>query len=283
MIMNILKLCKTRISLLAALSTAAGWVLASDVVSYEMLPAVAGVFLLACGACALNQVQERVTDALMERTRGRPIPAGRISPRKAIQIALVLCLAGASLLAMTQSLTTLLLGLVAVFWYNGVYTFLKKISSWAAVPGALIGALPPMIGWTAAGGSLLDPQIMAVAFFMFLWQVPHFWLLVLNDPGDYERAGLPTIATIFTHKQLQRIIFVWIMSTAVACLILPIFGIVQSLMNYAALSAAAFWLAWVASSLVRKDGRQIPFQAVHLFALFVISLISLDRLLNFPS
>ena len=279
--MNLLKLCKTRISLLAALSTAAGWVLASDVVSYEMLPAAAGVFFLSCGACALNQVQERVTDALMERTRTRPIPTGRISPRKALRIALVLCLAGASLLAMTPSLTPLMLGLVAVFWYNGVYTFLKRISPWAAVPGALTGALPPMIGWAAAGGRLLDPQIMAVAFFMFLWQVPHFCLLVLNDPKDYERAGLPTIATIFTRKQLQRVTFVWILSVAVACLILPIFGIVQSFMNYAALSAAAFWLAWAASSLVRKDTRQIPFQAVHLFALFVISLISLDRLLNF--
>jgi protoheme IX farnesyltransferase len=279
---TLLELCKYRISFLAALSSAAGYILAAGEWSWVIMIPTAGVFLLACGASALNQVQERRTDALMERTRLRPIPAGKISPDSALLFAWVLVLSGLWMLSLSMNPWVPGLGLFALIWYNGIYTPMKKISRWAAIPGALVGSIPPVMGWAAAGGLLLDPQIMAVAFFMFLWQVPHFWLLVLNYPRDYERAGLPTIATIFTRKQLQRVTFIWILSTAVACLILPIFGIVQSFMNYAALSVGAFWLAWAASSLVRKDESQIPFQAVHLFALFVISLISLDGLLNFP-
>jgi protoheme IX farnesyltransferase len=279
---HLLALCKIRISLLSTLTFAAGWILASGRLSPACIVLISGTFFLACGAGALNQVQERRTDALMERTRLRPIPAGKISKDLALLFALVLVASGLLMLSFSMNPWVPGLGLFALIWYNGIYTPMKKKSRWAAIPGALVGSIPPVMGWAAAGGLLLDPQIMAVAFFMFLWQVPHFWLLVLNYPRDYERAGLPTIATIFTRKQLQRVTFIWILSTAVACLILPIFGIVQSFMNYAALSVGAFWLAWAASSLVRKDESQIPFQAVHLFALFVISLISLDGLLNFP-
>ncbi len=279
---HLFALCKIRISLLSTLSFAAGWILASGRLGPAFIVLIMGTFFLACGAGALNQIQERRTDALMERTRLRPIPAGKISKDLALLFALVLALSGLLMLSFTTNPWVPGLGLFALLWYNGIYTPMKKKSRWAAIPGALVGSIPPVMGWAAAGGLLLDPQIMAVAFFMFLWQVPHFWLLVLNYPRDYERAGLPTIATIFSRKQLQRVTFVWILSTAVACLILPIFGIVQSFMNYAALSVGAFWLAWASSSLVRKDERQIPFQAVHLFALFVICLISLDGLLNFP-
>ena len=279
---TLLALCKIKISLFSTLSFAAGWTLASGRLNPASIVLIAGIFFLACGASALNQVQERRTDALMERTRLRPIPAGKISKDLALLFALALVASGLLMLSLSMNPWVPGLGLFALIWYNGIYTPMKKKSRWAAIPGSLVGSIPPVMGWAAAGGRLFDPQIMAVAFFMFLWQVPHFWLLVLNHPRDYERAGLPTIATIFTRKQLQRVTFIWILSTVVACLILPIFGIVQSFMNYAALSAAAFWLAWAASSLVRKDERQIPFQAIHLFALFVISLISLDRLLNVP-
>jgi hypothetical protein len=85
-----------------------------------------------------------------------------------------------------------------VLWYNGVYTFLKRKSPFAAIPGAVIGAIPPAIGWICGKGALsFDPQILALSFFFFIWQVPHFWLLLLNFGRDYEKAGFPSLTRIF--------------------------------------------------------------------------------------
>lgn len=281
---HLLALCKIRISLLSTLSFAAGWILASGRLNPACIVLITGTFLLACGAGALNQVQERRTDALMERTRLRPIPAGKISKDLALLFALVLVLSGLLMLSFSMNPWIPGLGLFALIWYNGIYTPMKKKSRWAAIPGALVGSIPPVMGWAAAGGRLLDPQIMAVAFFMFLWQVPHFWLLVLNYPRDYERAGLPTIATIFTRKQLQRVTFVWILSVAVASLLIPLYTIQLSFLLCAALFSSALYLVWTAAAMFRKTrGFRRPFRVINLYALSVMVLISLDRLLNFPS
>jgi protoheme IX farnesyltransferase len=275
----LLALCKIRISLLSTLSFAAGWTLASGRLSPDSVVLIAGTFFLACGASALNQVQERRTDALMERTRSRPIPAGKISKDVALMFALVLVASGLLMLFLSMNRWVPGLGLFALIWYNGIYTPLKKKSRWAAIPGALVGSIPPVMGWAAAGGRLFDPQIMAVAFFMFLWQVPHFWLLVLNDPRDYERAGFPTIAMIFSQKQLQRVTFVWILSVAVASLLLPLYTIQLSFLLYAALFPSAVWLVWTAAAMFRnRCPFRRPFRAINLYALSIMVLLSADKL-----
>ena len=140
------------------------------------------VFLLACGASALNQYQERDLDARMERTRKRPLPSGSMAPSHALFLSLALFLAGLALLAYTGGAKAALLGLFALLWYNGIYTYLKKTTAFAAVPGAAVGMVPPAIGWVSAGGVLLRSAtrrdlfpLLHVANTAFLASAPEPW------------------------------------------------------------------------------------------------------------
>jgi protoheme IX farnesyltransferase len=162
------------IALFAALSAVTGMILAAGRLSPAMGVLSLGVFFLACGASALNQFQEIDFDRLMARTRARPLPSGRLSPRWGITCSLILILSGLLLLSFA-SWRASLLGAAALVWYNGFYTPLKKKTPFAVIPGALIGAIPPFLGWVVGGGDWRSPRILALAFFFFLWQVPHFW------------------------------------------------------------------------------------------------------------
>jgi protoheme IX farnesyltransferase len=232
----------------------------------------------------MNQYQEREIDALMTRTKGRPIPTGRLTPRQALVIALVTMFSGALVLWLGSGPVALALGLFAAFWYNGVYTYLKKKTRFAAIPGAVIGAVPPAVGWAAAGGSPLDPKILALCFFFFIWQVPHFWLLLLSYGRDYERAGLPSLTTIFTTDQLSKMTFVWILATAVTCLLIPLFGTVRTTLTSLLLLGATSWMVWNATRFVKARGERLSFRwafrEINIYALVVISLLSLDKVLN---
>jgi protoheme IX farnesyltransferase len=175
------------------------------------------------------------------------------------------------------------LGLLAVVWYNGIYTYLKRVTTFAAIPGAVIGGIPPAVGWAAAGGAVLDPRILAVSVFFFVWQVPHFWLLLLKYGKDYEEAGLPSLTAVWTTGQLSRVTFVWIAATAVACLLIPLFGTVRSALVSVGLVASAMWLVWNAKGLLREveRGRSFTtaFREINVYALLVICLLTLDRVL----
>lgn len=278
------ELGKGRIALLAALSAATGYILAAERMSLGIVAPTVGLFLLACGSSAVNQYQERAIDALMTRTKGRPIPSGRLTPRQALLIALGSMLSGALILWVSAGLVALALGLFAALWYNGVYTYLKKVSRFAAIPGAVIGAIPPAVGWAAAGGSPLDPKILALCFFFFVWQVPHFWLLLLSYGRDYERAGLPSLTSTFTAGQLSQITFVWILATAVTCLLIPLFGTVRTTLTSFLLLGATSWLVWNATRFVKARGERLSFKCafreINIYALVVISLLSLDKVLN---
>jgi protoheme IX farnesyltransferase len=278
----LLSLGKTRISLLVTLSTATGYLLAAEQIAIQMLLPAAAIFLLACGSCALNQVQERKIDALMERTRNRPLPSGKLKPSSGLFISLGLISIGSFILFHGANLLTGILGLFAIFWYNGIYTTLKRKTAFAAIPGALVGAIPPALGWVSGGGSLLDPQIWAMVFFFFMWQITHFWLLLLDFGKDYEKAGFPSLTRIFSPAQLRRILFAWIFATAVACLILPLFGLVTSSAVRVGFLVAGFWLVWrTARSLMAQNSSLSflpPFHAINAYMISVILLLSLDHL-----
>lgn len=281
----LLELTKFRISLFSTLSTFAGFILARRGLSSDMILPILGVFLLASGSCALNQYQERQNDHLMERTQGRPIPSKKLSPSTALKISIGLLLFGSILLYFGAHWSALGLGLFAVLWYNGVYTFLKRKSAFAAIPGALVGAIPPVIGWISGKGFFsLDPQILAISFFFFIWQVPHFWLLLLNFGRDYEKAGLPSLTRIFTSAQLSRITFIWIFATAAACMMIPLFGIVESHTIQGGLLVAAFWLMWKSLRLLTAKGRKFSlpftFKTVNSYAVVVMILLTLDNLFH---
>jgi protoheme IX farnesyltransferase len=274
----ILELSKVRIALLSTLSTVTGYILAAHGLSFGAILPFCGVFLLACGAAVLNQYQERDIDARMNRTRSRPIPSGRISAGGALGIAAAMiasgtaCLLGAPLAA--------LLGLLTVAWYNGVYTGLKRVTAFAAIPGGVVGAIPPVIGWVSGGGSVLDPRILAVAFFFFVWQVPHFWLLLMRIGPDYERAGLPSLTAVFSRRQLARVTFVWMITTGVACLLMLSFGVSSRAWIDAGFVAAALWLGWHATVMLRSEGATLAFREINVYALMVISLLSLSGFLS---
>jgi protoheme IX farnesyltransferase len=174
----------------------------------------------------------------------------------------------------------MLLGIFTVLWYNGVYTPLKRVSAFAAIPGGVVGAVPPLIGWSAAGGDPSDPRILAVAFFFFMWQVPHFWLLLLRIGDDYARAGLPTLTRLFTRPQLARIIYVWMIATVAACVSLPMFGVASPLWALVGLAAASLWLGWHATTMVRSNGEILAFHQINVYALLVITLLSLSVLVG---
>lgn len=280
----LLHLAKVRISLLATLSTATGYLLETGRLTIHTLVPTAAVFLLACGSCALNQYQEREIDQRMERTKSRPLPSGRLNPEAALWISIGLILSGSLILFFGAGDLALALGLFAVLWYNLIYTPLKQKTAFAAVPGALVGAIPPVLGWTAGGGEILDPRIGGVALFFFLWQIPHFWLLLLDVSKDYENARLPSVTKIFSPKQIKRILFIWLLSTGVSSLILPLFGFLNSSPFYFLVVAAASWLFWNAVILLRSDGDQgswrAPFLKLNVYAILIISVLSADRLLN---
>ncbi|OGP74540.1 MAG: protoheme IX farnesyltransferase [Deltaproteobacteria bacterium RBG_16_49_23] len=278
----IIDLTKFRISLFVTLSAGLGFVLAYQGLSKEMILSLLGVFLLASGACALNQYQERREDRKMERTKGRPIPSGRLTPSSALKISLSFLLLGFSILCFGTNTEALGLGFLAVLWYNGIYTPLKRRTVWAVLPGAFVGAIPPAIGWFSAGGSP-DARILALSFFFFIWQIPHFWLLLLDYRRDYENAGLPCLTQACGLKQVERIAFLWIFATAVAGLLIPLFGIGNSRAILGGLMILGTWLIWKASKILFRRPQESPFRStfrtVNIYILAVMVLFSLDHLL----
>ena len=219
---SILKLGKFTIALPVALTGFLGYFLHTPLLDRDAILVIFGVFLLSMGSGAINQIQERKTDALMDRTRNRPIPAGVIQLKHAIFISIIFSLAGLVILLLTGKPLAAGIGLFTLLWYNGVYTPLKRITAFAVFPGALIGALPPLIGWTAAGGSPLDLEIMTVAFLLFVGQMPHYWLLLLKIGSQFRDAGMPVITNLLEPRQIRNLSFIWIAATAVIVLMLPV-------------------------------------------------------------
>jgi len=276
------ELVKVRITVFVTVTTGFGYIASSGIIDINIVPVLIGVLLLAFGSAAMNHYQEKNYDAKMDRTKSRPIPSGRITSSNVLILSVALILFGSFILILWTNVLTLGLGLLNLFWYNFVYTLLKRITPFAIIPGSLVGAVPPMIGWAAAGGSLFDPQIIVIAFFFFVWQIPHFWLLLLVLDKDYQQGGFPTLTQVFSREQLSRITFIWISSTAVAGLLIPLFGLVKDFWIAAALIFCSMWLTWKAFSLLDDSENysvfRYNFRYINYFALSVIVLVSFDKL-----
>ncbi len=192
-----LALAKLRLVVLVVATAAVGFLLApSPAPSPLQLPlALAGTFLAAAGAMALNQRIEATRDARMERTRNRPVPAGTIRPRAAATFGAVVAAAGLLTLAVGANLLTASLGLAVVLLYTLVYTPLKTRTPMCTLAGALCGAIPPMMGWTAAGAGL-GYGAWLLAGVLFLWQIPHFLALAWLYRDDYRRGGFRMLPVV---------------------------------------------------------------------------------------
>jgi len=279
-----LDLAKPRIALASAASALAVFILASRGLDRRALPLGLGVFLLACGAGALNQLLERRLDGLMARTRSRPLPSGRMSPGRALAVALALLAAGLPLVGLAAGPAGWVWAAAAVAWYGGVYTPLKRLTAFAAVPGALAGAVPPALGWLAAGRSWQDPRLLALCLFFTLWQVPHFWLLVPRLAPDLRRAGLPDLGHALGEERLARLAAVWMCTAAASALLLPLFGALASPAALALLALAAAWLTAKTLRLLRAASAPDPFAAafaqLNAFVLAVLALMAADPYLS---
>jgi heme o synthase len=227
MIIRVLKsvpaLIKYKVSIAVTFTAITGYILFSINFDIHLIYMALGVFLLAGGSSALNEYQEKDFDAKMERTSHRPIPSGQISARTGLIISLLFLVSGVILLYSSFGIVPALLGLFNIVWYNLFYTNLKKVTAFAVVPGSLVGVVPVFIGWTAAGGHTFDLSIVFVGFFLFIWQIPHFWLLMLKYGKQYEAAGFPTINQSIQPDSLRKIIFTWIVATSVVSLLIPLF------------------------------------------------------------
>jgi protoheme IX farnesyltransferase len=275
-VVMIAELTKWKLSLAVAFSAVTGYVIYDGDPGGGFVAVAVGVFLLSAGAAALNQYTERKSDALMARTVGRPLPSGRMAPPAAMLVAVVLLAAGGMVLSRGGT-WPVLLGVLNVIMYNIIYTGLKKKTAAAIIPGALVGAVPPLIGYTAAGGAMTDSRILLFALFMFLWQMPHFWLLLIRYGEEYEKAGIRTLHSRMSETAIMRLVIGWITGSSLLLWILA--AIYNPFSSTAALILlllnAAFIIAF--ARIIRAGfvgGRsKYPFIAFNSFSILVMLIL----------
>jgi len=195
-IRDLVELVKARLTLLVLLTTAVGFYLGADnPISYAaLLHTVSGTAAAAAGAAALNQWWEYKLDALMQRTRSRPVPAGRMRPRDAVILGSALSIFGVAYLAFVCNALSAALAAITIIIYIFAYTPLKRVSTFNTALGAVPGALPPMIGWAAARGTL-NAGAWSLFAILFFWQLPHFFAIAWMYRDDYARAGFQMISS----------------------------------------------------------------------------------------
>lgn len=240
-----LKLIRFKVTILVGLSAFAGTCLFSPVISEKHLYGVLAAVLLAAGCSALNQWQERKEDFLMERTRDRPIPSGRMKPEEALMFACIILAVAFTLVVRMKNPQLFILSVAAVIVYNLLYTPMKKRTPFALMTGSVSGAFPPLIGFTAAGGSILDTRIMAVSVVLYIWQTPHFALLSEKYASDYARAGFKTLSGTYGSLKAQKFTDLWTSAYVTSLFFIPMSGVYSHTISswiHVGLTLAAFVL-----------------------------------------
>ena len=275
---DFLQLLKPRVMSLVVFSGFAGMMVAPGHL-HPLLQAVA-VLCIAVGAGAsgaINMWYDRDIDALMERTRRRPLPAGRVAPDKALAYAVMLALFSVILMGVAVNWTAAALLALAIGFYVFVYTiWLKRRTPQNIVIGGAAGAFPPMIGWAAVTGAISLDSI-ALFLIIFMWTPPHFWALALYRAGDYAKAGVPMLPVVAGKAETKRQILIYtslLVLVSFAPVILGIAGIAYGAV--AAIMGACFLLHAV-RVLLERGGRaarrMFRFSILYLFVLFAALII----------
>ena len=284
MIKEFISLTKFVLSFAVSLSALFAYIMAKGEVGFDMILATLAVLLVAMGVSTLNQVQEYKEDSKMERTKNRPIASGRMSPKTGIIIATVLILISFALIYSLLGLTGINFFAFSFIWYNLMYTPLKKKSALAVVPGAILGVIPPAIGWMVAGHTLFELEFYTLAVFYFIWQVPHFWLLVMLFHGDYKDGGYPTAMRLFGEGTLQRLTFVWLMLTINAGIFMVYTFEVYSMVTIGLTVLLAIWAFMTSLKLLKKDFKltdaRAIFWKINAAFLGTIILLSIDEFIK---
>ena len=279
-----LQLSKLTIMLPVCLTGFTGFFMFDSHFSVNLFLTSIGILLMAVSASTLNQIQETGLDRRMNRTHDRPLPAGRINIKQAIIFFLCCILPGTFLVYSGGNISAALTGLFTILWYNVIYTYSKRITAFAVVPGALTGALPPLIGWLAAGGGIWDKPIIFLEFLFFTGQIPHFWLLVLKYGEEYNKAGIPTLTNIFSRPQINRLTFTWVVTAVIAAVFLGYFEIITTGVVVGILVIASVLLIWKFTGLINPGADVKPDKKYSIlldsYFLLILILLITDRIIG---
>lgn len=264
------ELTKPRIAFMLVLTSAAGFYLGTtgkfDLTLFAN--AIIGITLLAFGVAALNQYVERRTDPLMERTANRPLPTGRVTPTEALVFGVLQCTAAEVYLFFLVNPLTAILGLVVIVGYVFLYTPLKTRTSASTAIGAIPGALPPLMGWTAAAN---DITLAAWALFVmqFLWQFPHFLAIAWMYREQYAKAGILMLPVVEPEGRItaRQIVLFTLMLVPVS--LAPFFLGISGLIFLAGASVLGLWFLRASIQAARSKSNE---QAKKLLLVSVIYL-----------
>ncbi|MGH7550633.1 MAG: heme o synthase [Gemmatimonadota bacterium] len=273
-------LIKARITALVLVTAATGYVLGALEIDLGILVSLlVGVGLASAGAAALNQVYERDADARMVRTASRPVPAGRISPARGLAAGLLLSAGGVAWLAIGINALTGFLALLTIVLYIAVYTPLKPRTSLNTLVGAIPGAIPPVIGWTAATGSV-GLGGWALFSILFLWQLPHFLAIAWMFKDDYARGGFPMLPVVDpAGGSTGRQAALYALALIPVSLTPTLLGLTGGVYFFGALALGVVFLAFglgMAMDRGRKGARRLLLASVTYLPI-LLALLVLDR------
>ncbi|MFC2025676.1 heme o synthase [Chloroflexota bacterium] len=240
-----------------------------------------GGFMAAGGSGAINQYIDRYDDRKMQRTQNRPIPSGRLTPGEGLAFGIAMSLTSFYIMVAFVNLLAALLTLAGIIYYVLIYSILlKKTTVQNIVIGGGAGAIPPLVGWAAATGSLNIPSLFLFGI-VFMWTPPHFWALALVRKKDYARAGVPMMPVIRGEKETRWHIFIYTIELVVLTLLLPIFGLGGSIYLIGALLLGG-WLLMAAWKVWKTGGNKLAWKMYRyssMYLAFLFMILMVDRLL----
>jgi len=275
------ELTKPRMNFLVLITTVVGLYMAtSDSLNWPLLlHTMLGTSLCAASAAVLNQFMERRFDALMRRTRNRPLPARRISPAEALAIGFVLGIVGVTYLSILVNGLTAALGAFTILSYLLIYTPLKRVTTLNTVVGAIPGAIPPVMGWTAVHNAL-TLEAWALFGILFMWQMPHFLAIAILYKEDYEAGGFKMLPSADSDLHLTSFMIVLYSVALIPVSLLPVVLHISGVwyMGAAMLLGVLFLAAGVGCALGRKrvDARRLFFASI-IYLPLLLAFMMIDK------
>ncbi|MDX9853126.1 MAG: UbiA family prenyltransferase [Tenuifilaceae bacterium] len=276
-------LAKLNVSSAVSITALVGFIVSTGKLTTDSIPLVTGTFLMAAGASALNHVAERSTDSQMERTKKRPVASKRIGLLQAITISSAWLGLGWVLLYFYFSPIVPLLGLTNAFWYIAIYTPLKRVTPWALFAGTLTGVIPFFMGFLAFN-THITPLAIFTAFFLLIWQIPHFLIILTKYAHEYSSANLKPITEQIRVERINRIIYIWLIACSISTLLIPINGLHKHTFVPIIYSAmAAISIVILVSVMLKPTQEPIPAKGLsiltHSLQVIFLATLVLDSLL----
>jgi len=280
---DLLMLTKPIVVVLLLVTTYAGMVIGAKAWPSLSLTfwTLLGGFMAAGGSGAINQFIDRKDDQKMQRTQKRPIPSGRLTPGEGLAFGVGMALVSFFLMVAFVNFLAALLSLAGIIYYVLIYSiFLKKTTVQNIVIGGGAGAIPPLVGWAAATGSLNLPSLFLFAV-VFMWTPPHFWALALVRRNDYARAGVPMLPVVRGEQETRWQIFVYTLELVGLTLFLPLFGLGGSIYFIGAFMLGG-WLLYSAWKVWKQGGNKLAWKMYRyssMYLAFIFIVLMVDALL----